>query len=86
MHLDNVELFSQVTMEHPTKHQATMKFINSPNPNNTMNISQMNQVENELTKKKHNLFTCPMPINLGFFLFVFSFSFSSTLLFFPLFF
>ena len=37
---DNVELLSQVTREQLAKHQATMKFTNTPNPNNKMNISQ----------------------------------------------
>jgi len=30
MNLGNVELISQVTREQPTRHQATMKFINAP--------------------------------------------------------
>jgi len=40
MHLDNVELSNQVIREQPTKHQWTNKFTNTPNSNNSMNISR----------------------------------------------
>ena len=34
----NVELGGQMTRAQPTRYEVTMKFINSPNPNNTMNM------------------------------------------------
>ena len=39
MNLGNVELLTQVNKQQPTKHQVTMKFTNTPNLKNTMNIS-----------------------------------------------
>jgi len=39
MNLDNVELFSQMTKQQPTRHKVTTKFTKILNPNNTLNIS-----------------------------------------------
>jgi len=40
INMGNVELFNQMNREQPTNYHAIMKFINSLNPNNTINISQ----------------------------------------------
>jgi len=51
---DNVELFSQVTREQPTNHQTTMKFTNTPNSNNIVNIAT-NEIGNEVINEGNSV-------------------------------
>ena len=62
MNLGKVELLGQVIREQPIKHQATMKFANTPDLKNYNEHTLTNHIGNKLTKKEHKLCTYPMPI------------------------